>query len=383
MKVLHVIPSIDLTQGGPSIAIRTITRGLAQAGLDVHIAATSDKGEKKLEEGVTRWCFPRQTQFYMFSWPLTRWLAQRLKDFDLVHIHGLFSYATIPAAYWAGRNGIPYIIRPFGTLNRWGLRNRRRWLKGLSLRLIENRILSGAARIHFTSEQERLEAEESGVTGKSVIIPEAVEPLLPSPVPLAGRFRLEFPQLEGRKIFLFLSRIDPKKGLDLLLSAFARIKNKNPNVALVVAGTGKPSFVAHLQAEALRLGVGRDILWSGFLESREKWASLADADIFVLPSYSENFGIAVTEAMVSGLPVIISDQVGIHPDVSEGEAGIVVKTNVEQLAGAMKKLLENPERGKRMGENGKRLVREKFSVDKVIPQIVKLYEETLRDSHRN
>lgn len=164
--------------------MRAVARGLAQAGLEVHVATTDDDHRGRLEvphnvpvveEGVTYWYFPRQTRFYTFSWPLAQWLARHVQDYDLVHIHALFSYATLPAAFWAARRAVPYVIRPLGTLNRWGIRNRHPWLKKLSFHLIERRILARAAAIHYTSEQEQLEAVELGVMQRSVVIPNAVD----------------------------------------------------------------------------------------------------------------------------------------------------------------------------------------------------------------
>jgi len=184
MRILHVIPSVGPLRGGPSAAIRTMTRGLAQAGLSVHVATTDDNGPERLrvpyrtpvdEQGVTHWYFPRQTSFYTFSLPLTQWLRRHVIDFDLVHIHALFSYAALPAAYCANRRDVPYIVRPLGVLNRWGMENRRAWMKKLSFRLIERRILAGAAAVHYTSEQERMEAAEVGWQQRAVVIPNATD----------------------------------------------------------------------------------------------------------------------------------------------------------------------------------------------------------------
>src|ERR1044071_2292764 len=126
MRVLHVIPSLGPLRGGPSEVLRRMASGLATAGITVEVATTDDNGPGRLdvpiadailEEGVTYRYFPRQTRFYTFSWPLTVWLAGHVGDYDVVHIHALFSYAAIPAAFWARRYGVPYIVRPLGVLN--------------------------------------------------------------------------------------------------------------------------------------------------------------------------------------------------------------------------------------------------------------------------
>jgi glycosyltransferase involved in cell wall biosynthesis len=384
MKVLHVIPSISPLRGGPSIMLRTMARGLVQAGVTVDVATTDDNGAGRLdvplnqpivEEGVTYRYFPRQTSFYTFSWPLTRWLAEHVKDYDLLHIHALFSYAAIPAAFLARHHRIPYIVRPLGVLNLWGMYNRHRWLKKISFSLIEKHILSDAAAIHFTSEQERLEALELGVSQRVAIIPNSAEMPVESSNLSSGRFRARYPQLTDRSVILFLSRLDVKKGLDILLPAFAEVWKKYPCAALVIAGSGEPAFVSQLQEIAARLGITAEIIWAGFLTGKEKWAALVDADIFVLPSHSENFGVAVVEAMGCGVPVVVSDQVGIQREISATRAGLVVPCASDELTKALIALIAKSDLRTEMGMNGRRLVTSQFSPKTTTERLIVLYRE--------
>jgi glycosyltransferase involved in cell wall biosynthesis len=379
-KILHVIPSVGTLRGGPSVMVRTLACGLSRMGLETHIATTNDNGPERLQvplgvpivkEGVTYWYFPRQIRFYTFSWPLSAWLARHVQEFDLVHIHALFSFATLAAAFWARRHGVPYIVRPLGTLNEWGMRNRRPWLKRMSFRVLENRILKHAALVHYTSEQERTEAGKLQVTTASEIIPNALPEHTHSCIP--GQFRLRHPELEGRRIILFLSRLDTKKGLDLLLPAFAQVRTKLPDVSLVLAGNGSPEFVSRLKEEAVSLGVESDVLWTGFLAGDDKYAALADAELFVLPSHSENFGIAVVEAMAAGTPVIVSDQVGIHREIAAAMAGLVVSCDVTRLADSLLQLLNHPAESRSMGLNGKRLAQKNYSSEAVTRKLVEAY----------
>jgi glycosyltransferase involved in cell wall biosynthesis len=289
-RALHVIPSVGALRGGPSTMVRNLARDLCRQGIETHVVTTDDNGAGKLsvecgvplvEEGVTYWYFRRQAKFYTFSWPLGAWLARHIPEYDIVHIHALFSFATLPAAFWARRHGVPYIVRPLGTLNDWGMKNRRPWLKRLSFRAIESRVLKHAARIHYTSDQERLEAEALEVTTPAAVIPNAVPDCSSGPY---GDFRTRYPQLRDRRIVLFLSRLDPKKGLDLLLDAFARVRARVPDASLVLAGSGEEAFVASLRARAASLGISSDVVWPGFLVDGEKREAFADADVFVLPS---------------------------------------------------------------------------------------------------
>lgn len=361
-----------------------MARGLVQEGFTVDVATTDDNGPARLdvllgqpilEDGVTYRYFARQTRFYAFSLPLTRWLAKHVKDYDLVHIHALFSYATMPAAYWANRYSVPYIVRPLGVLNRWGMRNRRPWLKQISIKLIESRILSGAAAVHYTSEQESLEAAELNITHRAVIIPNGIDIPAEAAKSAQGGFRGRHPELRNRQIVLFLSRIDRKKGLDLLLPAFANVIKEHPRAVLVIAGNGEPAFVDALKREATRIGVAREIIWPGFLSGNEKWAAMADADVFVLPSYSENFGIAVAESLACGLPVVVSHQVAIHHEISESTAGLVVPCETAPLAKAIGILLADNCLRKEMGTAARRCAHTKFSLQSTTQQLVRLYQD--------
>jgi glycosyltransferase involved in cell wall biosynthesis len=352
--------------------MRTLARALSQTGMEVHVATTDDNGPGRLrvplgipqqEDGATFWYFPRQTRFYTFSWPLTRWLARHVREFDLVHIHALFSYAALPAALVAHRAGVPYIVRPLGTLNRWGIENRRPWLKKLSFRILESRILASAAGIHYTCEQELVEAGELGVSAHPIVIPNAVE--LP-----AHQAR---PQRDHRKTILFLSRIDRKKGLDLLFEAFARVRQQCPDALLVLAGTGDPALIATLKTTADHLGIAADVVWAGFLTGDDKWSALTSADVFVLPSYSENFGIALVEALACGCPVVLSDQVGIHREIAHAGAGIVTPCNADELANAILNVLTDAALRRRMSENGLLLAQQNFSLEAVSRQLAAAY----------
>jgi glycosyltransferase involved in cell wall biosynthesis len=364
--------------------VRGLARDLSREGIETHVATTDDNGPETLDvlcgvpvvqNGATYWYFPRQTHFYTFSWPLGAWLARHVTEFDVVHIHALFSYATLPAAYFAHRRGVPYIVRPLGTLNEWGMANRRPWLKHLSFQLLERHVLSHAAAVHYTSDQERLEAERLRVRTPAAVVPNAVSH--PPGKASAGQFRDRFPRLQGRRIVLFLSRLDAKKGVDLLLPAFAQALRLLPEAVLVIAGDGQPELVASLKAQAASLAIAPDVVWTGFLDEQQKQAALADAELFILPSYSENFGIAVAEALAAGLPVIVSDHVGIHHDVSTADAGLVVGCDVAALRNALLTLLEDPARSRQMGQRGAILAREKYSTEAVTRQLIGLYKQVV------
>jgi glycosyltransferase involved in cell wall biosynthesis len=383
MKVLHVIPSVAPWRGGPSAAIRAIARGLARQGLDTHVATTNDNqpallkvplGRPVEEDGVTYHYFPRQTSFYICSLPFSTWLWRCATEYDLIHIHTVFSYCSNVAAWIACRKAIPYIIRPLGVLNRWGFENRRPVLKQMSFAVIEKRLLSRTAVVQYTTEQERDEAASLGFQHRPVVIPNPVEVAGPRNE-VRGQFRAQYPELADRRIVLFLSRIDRKKGLDLLLPAFREVLRQDPRASLVIAGEGERPLVDRLHQTASELGIASSVFWPGFLSGARRAAAFADADLFVLPSYSENFGMAPVEAMGFGLPVVLTDQVGIQKEVSEARAGIVTPVSSEAIASAITILLRKEEMRSEMGRNASRLAISRYSIEAVAGRLIHLYRE--------
>ena len=380
-RVLHVIPSVSPLRGGPSFVVQAMAKGLAARGWDTHVATTDDDGSGRMDvplgsplqkEGVTYWHFPRQSSFYTFSWPLSTWLKEHVKNYDLVHIHALFSFPLIPSSYWAARHRVPYIVRPLGTLNHWGIRNRRPWLKRASIRWIDGPAVAGAAAVHYASEQEREEAAAVMAVRHSVVIPNPVNLDFDCATDSSGWLPARYPELQGKRAILFLSRLDPTKGLDMLLPAFARLRSRLPDVVLVLAGSGEPSFVAGLHELARNLGIESDIVWTGFLEGESKKAALAFASIAVLPSYSENFGVAAAEALAMGLPLIVSDRAGIHRAVTAADAGMVVPCREGRLAEAMAEMLGDSGLRARFTRNGLVLAKT-FTVEAVAGRLIDLY----------
>ncbi len=384
MRVLHVIPSVSLKDGGPSHALHLMTRELSQAGIQIDVATTdADGGINRLDvplngpveqDGARFFYFRRQTQFYKMSLPMTEWLSQHIREYDLVHIHALFSYSSSAAAHQAIENDVPYIVRPLGVLNRWGRANRRRLFKRLSLRFVERRILQNAAAIHYTSEQEQREAEEIGVSTRAAVIPLGIDTAEFDVLPAPDRFYERFTVAADRQIILFLSRLDKKKGLDLLLPAFAEVHRQHPTALLALAGSGDDGFVNGLHALAEQLGVARQVVWLGFLSGQNKLSAMAAASVFALPSYSENFGIALVEALAAGLPCVLSDQIGIAPDVEASGAGLVTSCEVASLTSALQRLLADAALRAQLSDNAKRLAQQRYSLGAMTLSLIELYE---------
>ncbi len=385
MRVLHVIPSVAAGDGGPSVAVRAMARGLAARGLEVSVATTTagmSLGSKPplrvplFEDGAEYRYFPCSLPGkWKFSWSLTRWLYRHAGEYDVVHVHALFSYSTIPGCRAAISAGVPYVLRPLGTLDSWSLQQRA-WKKRPYFSLIERHHLRHAAAIHTTSPMESEAVAKLGYAEPVRMVPLGVD------VPLESTSSRR--DAGGPLEILFLSRLHPKKGLPLLFEAVARLLARGRQVNLTVAGSGPTAYQEELEALCRGLGIARNVRFVGAVDGERKKQVLSGADLFVLPSYQENFGIAVAEAMAVGIPVIVSDQVGICDEIDSGGAGVVVPCDGEALANAILDMASDPSRRKRMGENSARLVRDRFSWQHTCELLMDLYQEILsRTPHRN
>jgi glycosyltransferase involved in cell wall biosynthesis len=382
MKVLHVIPSLSDRDGGPSAAMSCMARSLTEHSVQVDVATTSPKSSRNCTEQIENqpdgWRllqFRRQADFYKVSMPFRRWVGRHVTEYDLVHVHALFSFASVCAARAAYRAKVPYVVRPLGVLNEWGMRNRRPLLKRLSLRLIERPLLRRAAAVHYTSLQERVEAEGAGVQGRSVIIPLGVD--LSAFEHLVGPrlFVERFPETAGKRIVLFLSRLDPKKGLDRLLPAFSAVQRSHADTILVIAGSGDQHFVKGLRRLAEELKLSHLVIWPGFLNGELKLSAFQAATVFVLPSHSENFGIALVEAMAAGLPCVTTMGVGIAQELGRAKAVVVTSGSEESLADALRTILSDDRDRQELGAKGRHVAHELFSSSAIGRALTQLYDQ--------
>src|SRR5208337_4565752 len=305
---------------------------------------------------------------------MARALAGGIREADLVHIHSLYLFHDLIAGHYCRSYGVPYLVRPHGTLDPY-LYRRHRWRKYVMEAAFENRNIRLAAALHFTSEEEERLARPYIGDAPGVVVPLGVDLREFQELPAAGRFRERFPEIGQKEIILFLGRINFKKGLDLLVQALARVVRKRRDLHLVVAGPDNDGWGVRVKGWLQQEGIADCATFTGMLLGEEKLAALRDARIFVLPSYSESFGIAVIEAMACGLPVVISDRVNIWREVEAAGAGLVVPCEAGQTATAMLELLDNPGLAGRLGQNGIKLVREQFQWTTVAITLEKTYKK--------
>ena len=384
LRTLHVIPSVALSDGGPSRAIGLMEEALAAAGVNMEVATTDYDGPGRrlpgpfddqglLARGAVppvRRHFPLLTHFYKTSPALARWLWRHVTDYDVVHIHALFSFSSLMAAWAARWHGVPYVVRPLGTLTHYGVTQRRPFIKRLSLRWLEGPILQHAAAVHFTAAAEQDEAMRLGLPLRPVVIPLAVATL---PPPDTDGLLARFPALATPGYLLFLSRLDPKKNLESLLKALVRLTLAHPTLHLAVAGDGDPAYVTQLQALAQTLGVAERVTWTGFVDAGLKSAVLSRASVFVLPSFSENFGIAAAEALSAGLPCVLGQGVAIAEAVQAAGAGVSVAPTVEAVASGIETLLRTADNDIR--EAARRFAQYHYSVSGLGRGLKRLYDD--------
>lgn len=377
MRILHVVPSVSLVRGGPSSAVLAMCRALAQQGVDVHLATTTDDGTAVLpvtagtavaSNGYELRYFSRQAAVYTTSFPLLRWLAGSASSYDLIHVHAVFTHVSDWAPPIARQLCVPYGITTHGILGSQALRSGRQRLKRLYVRLVVQANVRGARFVHFTSDRERRQTENGIRPARSVVFPIGVQYAAGS---LPERRADPYPA--GVLRLLFLSRIDEVKGLDKLLPAIAIARQEGLPLELVIAGTGEPTYVSKMRTMCDELQIADAVQWVGFADGPAKLRLYSNADVFVLSSYTESLGIAPLEAMAAGLPVLITDRMGISAAVMAAGAGIVVAADSRELADALHLLHTNRQMLPVISQRARKLAVEEYSLDKMASNLVELY----------
>jgi glycosyltransferase involved in cell wall biosynthesis len=385
LRILQIIPSVSLVYGGPSQMIRGFSKALAEEGIDVTVLTTDsngDTGQQPLEvplnqpieqDGYTiRYFRCAPFKRYKFSIGLLTWLAAHAQEYDVAHIHALFSPVCSVAATLARWQGLPYVLRPLGTLDPTDL-EKKKALKQLYAAALERANLAGAAALHFTSDQEAKTSKRFGTLTRDIVMPLGVDP---SPVSATA---IESPspsdQSSTAPTLLFMSRIAPKKGLDVLIPALLQLHREGIPFRFVLAGSNPqdPRYEKEI-GDRLRTSPLADCTEiTGFVTGDQKQKWLQQADVFVLPSYYENFGIAVAEAMAAEIPVVISDQVHIYQDIQTGQAGWVCQCTVESLTQALREALTRQDKRTQRGSRAKQWAMDRYSWRAIARQFAHLY----------
>lgn len=380
MKLLRLIRSLNPAGGGPAEGLRQITPHLAALGVATTVAS--------LDPPETPWLQDQPFQAIGLgpvagNYGYRRGLPARIRalaqQHDAVIIHGIWQYHAYAA--WRALRGspIPYFIYTHGMLDPWfkrayPLKHLKKWTYWP---WADYRVLRDATAILFTTEQERRLAHQTFWLYKANELVVGYGTSAPPPDAERQRqaFLQRFPQLRGQLLLLFLSRIHPKKGVDLLIQAFAAVAHAEPRLQLVIAGPDQVGWQAALQQQAAALGIADRITWPGMLSGELKWGAFRCAKLFCLPSHQENFGIVVAEALACGLPVAIAEPVNISAEVAAAGAGLVHADTVAGTTAALYQWLALPAGEKQqMGVRGQQLFRKRFDFAAVARHLLPVLE---------
>jgi glycosyltransferase involved in cell wall biosynthesis len=308
-----------------------------------------------------------------------RWASRNAKRFDVVHVHGLFNPVSSLAARACIRMGSAVIIRPFGTLSRYTFAHRRTALKRVYFSLLERRNITHAAGIHFTTATEKQEAKWRGLSfdQRAYVVPPPFIDDVHRPDPVDS-----INAASGKATVLFLGRLNRVKNIEALLEAWPAVRRRFPAASLEVAGSGDQRYLAELKQRAHRLGINGDVRFAGIVSGPEKERLLRSASAVVLPSFHENFGMVVLEAVAAGAPVIVSPDVQLAPFVRDSGLGIVANPERATLAAAITATLGDAELKERVRRTGRATVAKSFSPEVVGRLLLDMYHGALDQAGR-
>jgi glycosyltransferase involved in cell wall biosynthesis len=388
LRVLHVSPYFApaFRYGGPPRSIFGLCQGLQRAGVEVEVLTTAANGPKDLiasAPGGERYqgvpvrylpvAFPRR----FFGARMATALAEALPRVDLCHIHGLWNVPEWSAARLARAHHVPYVISPRGMLLPAAVR-RGWWRKRVAFGLLESTNLRHAALLHATSEQEAEELRRLDLGVPIAFVPNGVDTDAAALAP-AG-FRRALGISPDAFVIVFLGRKHGIKRLDLLADAFAQLRVTHPSAHLILAGPDEGDLMPGVMRELVAHRAFLHVLDT--VTGDDKWALLADADVFVQCSDSESFGLALVEALAAGVPAVVTKTCPWSEIASFG-CGFWVEQTAPAIAAAIATLIEDPARRVRMGERASAFVRERYGWDTVARQMVKLYMQAIPPAVRH
>ncbi len=378
MRLLHVIASIRAAGGGPIEVVRSLSAVHQRDGHSAEVVSLDDPADPEVRNfllPVHALGPPRNR--YGYSPRCVPWLRQNRSRYDAVVVHGLWQYHSFAAWRALRTTGTPYYVFPHGMLDPWfkrtyPLKHAKKWLYWP---WADYRVLRDARAVLFTCEQEKLLAPQSFALYRANAVVTGLGTTPPPPGVDASLFFDRYPELRGKRLLLFMGRIHPKKGCDLLQEAYAATLAKDRAWRLVFAGPDSVDWQQTLAARAAALGIADRIVWTGMLRDAMKWSALFAAEVFALPSHQENFGIAVAESLACGVPVLISREVNIWREIEAGNAGLVAPDSVEGTTGLLTEWQQLPEAQRAaMRENARRCFAQHFDIEHSAARLLETIE---------
>ena len=298
-------------------------------------------------------------------------MSEEIDRFDLVHASEIWHHAAYTAFRAARERHVPFVMSIRGELSEWSLQHKA-LKKRIYMITVLDRMLRGADTLHAITPTEKERIARLGYNTPVLVAPNGIDPTPFDNLPDPSEFLNKFPGLKGKRVILFLGRLNPKKGLDILARSFSSIARQFPETILLVAGPDEADIRQNMESILRSEGTLDKAMFTGMLTGTEKLAAMACADVFALSSYSEGFSIAILEAMAARLPVVITEGCNF-PEVAEHGAGFVVEADDEPVADAISALLSDPDLRARMGERGRKLVTEHYTWEATAATIAELY----------
>jgi len=387
VKILHAIANLDYSTGGLPRSCLGMARAVARRGHEVTIITTDRNIADTLREdgnGHRTGCgvvieaypgsFPRRWET---SWALRRRAQELVPQTDVVHIHSLYFFHAMVIGGLCQRFGVPYLVRPHGTLVSHVYRHHRP--RKLLMELIfQNRGLRKAAGLHFATEEEWRLAQPYALNARGCIIPNGIDIDSFNDLPPRALLQQHYPAIGERKVLLFLGRLHVNKGLNIAIDAFAQLASERDDVHLVLAGPDG-GMRAAAEAWARKAGIDDRVTFTGLVTGEDRAMVLAGSDVFVLPSLGESFGMSVIEAAACGLPLVISDRVNLCTEFVTANACLVAPLSAKAFAAQLSAVLQDPGAARMMADRALNLVRCNFTWDGVGRRLEEAYQQVIRD----
>lgn len=389
MKVLQVIGTLDPKYGGPVEVLRQLTVEFYKIGHRSDTVTLDDPNATWLSDfpGEISALGPSQGK-YRYNSLIVPWLMNHGAYYDAVIVHGIWQYHSFAVKKAARRIGLPYFIYVHGALDPWFKREYplKHLKKMLYWAWAEYRVVRNANAILFTCEEERMLAHRTFQLSK--VDEELAGIGIVAPTGDADAEREAFfvlnPALRGRRLFLFMSRIHKKKGLDLLIKAFAEVIDRDPLLHLVIAGPDQDGWQSELSELIADLGISEQVTWTGMLSGEARWGAYQAAEVFCLSSHSENFGIVVAEALARRLPVLISDKVNIWREVEADGAGLIAPDTLDGAVSLLSRWIDLSDFDRtEMADRAQECFTSRFDVKQSAGKLIELLERRIRNESKS
>ena len=386
MKILMVIPAVGNVYGGPTKIVLELAQAVGNLGHDVDIVTTPANGSTNLDVPLYKWIDEKNYRIqyfnywdiadYKISLSLTKWLFQHVTDYDLVHTNAVFSYPVLPAHWACQFHRVPYIMTPHGMLEPWAMSYKAE-KKRLYYDLIEKPALKKAAAIQITGSPEAKSIKSYGIETPMIFVANGIHRHDCETLANPEVFYQEFPYTRNKTLIIFLARIDPKKGLDLLAKAFSQVYAQFPQSHVIIAGPDNTGFLPTVQNYFAEAGCLEAVTFTGMLTGAIKYAALAAARVYVAPSYSEGFSMSVLEGMAAGLPCVITTGCNF-PEAGSANAAYIVKVDAKEIAQQLIYCLTNPQLATETGDRARRLIMQQYTWERIAINLQNAYEAIVK-----